>query len=996
MQRGASGGPPIAAVTGANGYLGSWVVQRALEHGLSVRACVRDATSARYAWLLADRGSAALHAGQQFTLHSANLEQRGSYDAAFSGASIVFHVAASLHRGGAFSSAEDAQQEQQQQQLHAAMRLATLRIIESIQHAPSVACVVYTSSIATMMDLEPSAYRVVSPHLPSQPGAAVERTPLPIQSVSMQRAPMVINEERRPNRTRLGEPHHHAWYSLGKLDSEDLLTAAAAASQGRWIVLHAAPSDILGPLRHRSHADGSWPARVAAALRRETVRPAVSNRPWILVDVRDAAEAQVRLALLLLQQQQQDHHHQHHHQAVTMRAASSITTRSKTVETVEPPVHSGSRVLLSAHPDCYTDSADVARAVVAITSARWPDASHVAPHAPTQHRHAPEWDGLVADNAKAVRLLGHIFRPLNETLRATVDSLVDPALGGMHADGSAGGHEMGNVGGGDGAAMEGVGGGRPRGHHSGKVEESGDDNDGPISALAQWHALLHDVRSELGAAAALKPHEPPVRTSRTGGSKAERRSSAASTYFTTTSYVASLTGADSSSSSAVVRPLERDSAGAASNVHTAGAASKFHTAVAATNAAAPTHRYAAGALATCGVMAMPLALGLARLVRAARRSRHVNAMLSCVGWLVVQGGAHSISSSPSSRPLRAGSDGSGRAAAAAAAAQHVEPWRLHSIGLLMAAFLALNASLSLLNRWAQGDAPGLAGLCIPLSTTSAHMCVSAALLMPSMASDRPGGYTDATHATALGRHRLPLALAAALNCFQVATNLASLGSLGLASNQAIRALGPVLMGFSAWAETGRAPPPCELLLLTSVTAGAVLVAFGGGGPSHQRRWHGYSSGVALAFFSTVAQCAQVTVSSRLMRGRSRLDCWQLTLYSGAIGFALVLPCAWLLEAAALEGALRAQPHTTLAYLVGSALLALLYHSTIFQSLHVLSASGTVVLGQVKTVVLLLLAAILLGELGELSATQVAGASLAVGAAGAYSYTQARLKDKAEV
>ena len=116
-------------MTGANGYLGSWVVQRALEHGLSVRACVRDATSARYAWLLADRGSAALHAGQQFTLHSANLEQRGSYDAAFSGASIVFHVAASLHRGGAFSSAQDAQQ--QQQQLHAAMRLATLRIVES-------------------------------------------------------------------------------------------------------------------------------------------------------------------------------------------------------------------------------------------------------------------------------------------------------------------------------------------------------------------------------------------------------------------------------------------------------------------------------------------------------------------------------------------------------------------------------------------------------------------------------------------------------------------------------------------------------------------------------------------------------------------------------------------------------------------------------------------------------------------------------------------------
>ncbi|MDE0006933.1 MAG: GDP-mannose 4,6-dehydratase, partial [Gammaproteobacteria bacterium] len=71
---------PIA-VTGASGYIGSWIVRDCAEQGYTVRACVRDpANAAKVDHLLALnseglRGHVELHAGDLF--------ERGSYDAAF-------------------------------------------------------------------------------------------------------------------------------------------------------------------------------------------------------------------------------------------------------------------------------------------------------------------------------------------------------------------------------------------------------------------------------------------------------------------------------------------------------------------------------------------------------------------------------------------------------------------------------------------------------------------------------------------------------------------------------------------------------------------------------------------------------------------------------------------------------------------------------------------------------------------------------------------------
>ena len=1013
-----SGRAPIAVVTGANGFLGSWVSRRALEHGLIVRACVRDATSTRHAWLasIASRGSARLHADQQqLTLHSADLEQRGSYDAAMAGATIVFHVAASLHRGGgAWSTADAEHAEQQQRVLHAAMRSATLNIIESVRRSPSVLCVVFTSSIATMMDLEPGAYRPY--HSPtdtaqkySQKYGSDDGTRA---AAAAPAARFVIDEGRRPNRTRLTEPHHHAWYSLGKLDSEALLTAAAEESGGRWAVVHAAPSDILGPILHRSHAEGSWPARVASAIKGETVRAAVANRPWIVVDVRDVAEAQVRLALIAVAQQQRQplqslQHLQQSHlppwwRGPMMAAAAVPATAGVGVPAV---IASGSRFLLSAHPDCYTDGAEVARTVAAFVASETAHSDQALPPPPrqrpaaVQHAHAPEWDGLVADNGKAVKLMGSIFRPLNETLRATVHSLLQ--LAGGELAGGAGGQtvrdgEMGAVMTAAASSSEpDASGRRPRAATAAAIVGS--------SNSAQWHALLRDGRSDPALAAlSTPPHA--LSFERAEGSMASSSAAAASATM----------GATSVEFTDARRPP-----GGGKEEGRGGHGSRG--------------AYAAKALAVAGALAMPLALALARLLRFRRRNFPPAAWVVawCDAWVAAWhglGGRRADAAATPMRPLRPqnawGGDGSGGSGGGGSVGSsdgggggggggiggggalepvlhEDEPWRLQSVGMLVGAFLGLNTCLSLLNRWALGDAPGLAGLRIPITTASVHMCVSAALLTPSMASDRPRGYTDAAHAASLTRHGKALVLTAGLNGFQLAANLASLRSLGLASNQAIRALGPVLMALSGWLFAGRAPPPYELLLLTSVTAGVVLVASGGDGavdhrPRRGRRSTSSSAGVALALLSTVAQCAQVTASSRLMRGRARLDCWQLTLYTAGIGSWLLLPCAWLLEADALANALHTQPHTTLGYLLGSALLALLYNNVLFMSVHVLSATGTVVLGQVKTVVLVLLAATLLGELGDLSANQAAGASLACGAAGAYSYTRARQKDKAEL
>ncbi|KAL9269037.1 Bifunctional dihydroflavonol 4-reductase/flavanone 4-reductase-like protein [Drosera capensis] len=79
----------IVCVTGASGFIGSWLVMKLLDRGYLVRATVRDPENKKKVKHLLDLP----HASTKLTLWKADLNEVGSYDEVIQGCSGVFHVA---------------------------------------------------------------------------------------------------------------------------------------------------------------------------------------------------------------------------------------------------------------------------------------------------------------------------------------------------------------------------------------------------------------------------------------------------------------------------------------------------------------------------------------------------------------------------------------------------------------------------------------------------------------------------------------------------------------------------------------------------------------------------------------------------------------------------------------------------------------------------------------------------------------------------------------
>ncbi|KAL2478344.1 NAD(P)-binding Rossmann-fold superfamily protein [Forsythia ovata] len=132
-----SGSGKVVCVTGASGYVASWLVNLLLQHHYTVRATVRDISDPKkVAHLKELQGSK-----ERLHLFQADLNEDGSFDSAVDGCEGVFHAASPV-----FFSATDPQAELIEPAVN-----GTLNVLRSCRKASSVKRVVLTSSTAAVM-----------------------------------------------------------------------------------------------------------------------------------------------------------------------------------------------------------------------------------------------------------------------------------------------------------------------------------------------------------------------------------------------------------------------------------------------------------------------------------------------------------------------------------------------------------------------------------------------------------------------------------------------------------------------------------------------------------------------------------------------------------------------------------------------------------------------------------------------------------------------------
>ena len=246
---------PIA-VTGASGYIGSWIVKDCLEQGYTVHACVRDKNKAEKIDHLQKLGQE--EAGK-LVLFEADLFKRGSYDDAFDGCCAVIHAGATVGYN-----------KETPQEVYDGCFTENDHVIDSVKKSKNIKRFVFTSSFAAVGHPRPPGY---------------------IFTEADWCGDNPDGYKGKWTKDSIPESRDIA-YAMAKANTEKLIYKVAEES-GSFDAMAILPLHVIGPLLCSNHDQGwSWQNCMKQMAQGKPYKKSKGGRMlWNNVDVRDVGKA---------------------------------------------------------------------------------------------------------------------------------------------------------------------------------------------------------------------------------------------------------------------------------------------------------------------------------------------------------------------------------------------------------------------------------------------------------------------------------------------------------------------------------------------------------------------------------------------------------------------------------------------------------------------------------------------------------------------------------